>query len=203
MTLTADRARVEPCEWPLLFGCDPVTDDTDCSHLGSLDAAAREAVESMAKQILWAWSSRRYGICVETVRPCGENCNDGFGFGFGFGFYPWLPIRLSDGGIGNIMCGCGGHPCSCGNVSEIGLPGPVFAIDEILLDGVVLEDGWRVDDYKWLVRTDGGQWPRCQWLDRDPDEDGTWEITYQRGLPVPSGGQLAAGVLACELAKAV
>jgi hypothetical protein len=32
-------------------------------------------------------------------------------------------------------------------------------------------------------------------------EANTWQVSYTKGTPVPEGGQVAAGVLACELAK--
>lgn len=40
-------------------------------------------------------------------------------------------------------------------------------------------------------------------LEPDPDDPAplTFEVTYLRGLDVPHGGRVAAGVLACELAK--
>jgi hypothetical protein len=39
--------------------------------------------------------------------------------------------------------------------------------------------------------------------DEDNPAANTFQITYQRGVPVPTGGQLAAGLLACEYAKAL
>lgn len=45
-------------------------------------------------------------------------------------------------------------------------------------------------------------WPTCQRLDLPTTEPGTFAVTYRRGVSVPHGGQVAAWMLACELAKA-
>jgi hypothetical protein len=39
-------------------------------------------------------------------------------------------------------------------------------------------------------------------MDAPLGSENTWSVTYQQGKPVPVGGQIAAGLLACELAKA-
>lgn len=62
---------------------------------------------------------------------------------------------------------------------------------------------YRVDNYRYLVRVDGGDWPVCQNMVSNPDTDtDTFEVTYNIGTAVPAGGQMAAGVLACQMAKA-
>jgi hypothetical protein len=62
---------------------------------------------------------------------------------------------------------------------------------------------YRVMYSRLLVRIDGGVWPSCQNLLGDPETDpDTFLVEYTKGVPVPVGGQMATGVLACELAKA-
>lgn len=75
--------------------------------------------------------------------------------------------------------------------NEILLPGPIAEPIEILVDGaeVPIEDV-RVEDYAYLVRLDGERFGR------------NWQVTYLQGSPVPPGGALVAGELACEYAKA-
>ena len=53
-----------------------------------------------------------------------------------------------------------------------------------------------------LIKT-SGYWPIFQNLRLPLGNTETWGVTYVKGLPVPKGGQLAAGVLAYELAKAL
>jgi hypothetical protein len=80
----------------------------------------------------------------------------------------------------------------------------VGAITEVIVDGVVLpETAYRVDNWKWLVRIDGEEWPVCQNLVDDVTEVGTWEVSYLKGFPVPAGGQLALGTLVCQLSKGI
>jgi hypothetical protein len=73
----------------------------------------------------------------------------------------------------------------------------------VQIDGEVLDpSAYRVDNGRLLVRQDGGRWPTCQDMGAALGEDDTWGITYDKGYPVPAGGQIAAGLLANELAKA-
>lgn len=76
--------------------------------------------------------------------------------------------------------------------SELVLPGPIA---EPLVVTVAGEDvdvcDLRVDDYAYLVRLDDGNFR------------GEWSITYLKGEPIPPGGELVAGILACEYAKSI
>ena len=56
---------------------------------------------------------------------------------------------------------------------------------------------------EWLVRVDGGVWPRCSNLLADPTDVGSFVVTYQAGYPVPAGTGLITSLLACELALAL
>jgi hypothetical protein len=70
------------------------------------------------------------------------------------------------------------------------------------VDGVVLPaSAYRVDNFNLLVRTDGNEWPRCNDLNLEDTEVGTWSVTANYGQPVPELGKLAAGQLAVEIAK--
>jgi hypothetical protein len=85
------------------------------------------------------------------------------------------------------------------------LPGPVASIPVtgVSVDGdIVSVDAWRVDDGHWLVRTDGECWPDCQDYSVDNGADNTFQVTYYKGLAVPSILERAAGELACEWIKA-
>lgn len=194
-----------PCDWPLLFACG--TDAAGCEHLDSLPASGREAFETMAVDYLWNWTGRRFGPCDVLIRPCRSDCTAGRSTFWGssgrgpFGT-PWTPVLIR-GEWFNIGCGFCGDDCSCQTVSSLVLPGPVVSVSEVQIDGVVLDPAaYRVDDNRFLVRQDGGIWPTCQDMGSPLGSEGTWAVTYRRGVPVPAGGQIAAGRLACELARA-
>ncbi len=192
-----------PCTWPL---------DTTCVEgWASVPPNTQVAATAWAVQILWALSGRQYGSCPVTIRPCGPSCGVFSGYmtfpvlaggGLGAGT-PWM-IPWIDNGVWR-NCGCTGG-CSCRARCEVPLLGPVAAIDEVKIDGVVIAPtAYRVDVYRGipiLVRTDGQCWPECQDMDADVDDVGSFTITYQRGVAVPKSGQIAAGKLAGEFAKA-
>lgn len=191
-----------PCTWPIDLSCVPDWE--------SFPDLARSAATSWATYILWALTGRQYGPCSIVLRPCGPKCGGGGGYltwpvnaSANGGGYPWM-IPWIDSGVWR-NCGCAGG-CSCSATCEVILPGPVAAIDEITVDGIVIDPAaYRVDSMRGqavLVRIDGECWPECQDMDTDVTEVGSFAVTYQRGIAVPRAGQIAAGILAGEFAKA-
>lgn len=88
----------------------------------------------------------------------------------------------------------------------IELPGPVTAINEVLVDGEVVDPavyGGGVFQYRWLRRFDGGAWPCWQDLSADTTEEGTMQVTFMYGRAPDAGGVAAAQIYACEIAKAL
>jgi hypothetical protein len=78
----------------------------------------------------------------------------------------------------------------------------VNSIVTVKVDGMVLPvSAYRVDNFNLLVRLDGEDWPRCNDLNLDDTEIGTWSVTADYGQEVPEIGKLAAGQLAVEIAK--
>lgn len=188
-----------PCTWPLAYACADCTNG-DCAGLGGLDIAKRRLIEAMAVEMLWSWTNRVFGACDVVVRPCLSGCG---GIGgretyWGRGPYPQAGMATA------FDCACtGACRCALDGARSIALPGPVVSIDQVLVDGVIVPDtAYRVAYGRYLVRTDGETWPGCQDLILEATETGTFEVQYSKGVPVPAGGQLAAGMLACELAKA-
>lgn len=192
-----------PCNWPVELDCAP--------DWATYPPGVQSAAAAWATYILWSLTGRRYGPCSITIRPCGPKClgpngyltfpvNSGSTSSAGM---PWM-IPWIDNGVWR-NCGCAGG-CTCSATCEVALPGPVAFIDEVTIDGVVLDpSAYRLDSLRGipvLVRTDGGCWPDCQDMDADVTEVGSFAITYQRGTLVPRAGQIAAGLLAAEFAKA-
>jgi hypothetical protein len=89
-------------------------------------------------------------------------------------------------------------------ISEVVLPGPVFDIVSVKVDGITLSTtAYRLDNANLLVRTDGQRWPLCNDLSKADTETGTWSVTARYGEEVPTIGQIAVGELATEFAKAL
>lgn len=193
-----------PCDWPIrAVG--------DCPDLDALANAAegdvsKADVEAAAVDYLWRWTGRAFGVCEATIRPVRQDC---YGSTYaGASGVPsggaWFEPVLVGGRWYNLACGLCGDECACTRLYSIRLPGPVQTVERVALDGVELDPAaYRVDNRANLVRDDGGRWPVCQRLDVPVDAEGAFAVTYRFGLPVPLGGQVAAGVLACELAKAL
>lgn len=192
--------RTAPSEWPLV-------DELTCSAFDDVPTDLRDALVETATSLLWQWTGRVYGRTEVTLRPCRPDCDPSTYQGVAgipstqFRNRPFLPV-LINGEFFNLSCGRG---CNAADdfMKEIGLPGPVDSIVSVTVDGETLDDdAYRVDNRTFLVRTDGKLWPTCQKLDARPSDPETFEVTYLWGTPVPKGGQVAATILACEMAKA-
>lgn len=180
--------------WPVIYPEEPVP--------------GAEKWEGLATELLSAMTGGVFGLCIERVRPCRSICTDGKTFD---GTGPTtvvqdsaVPRMLVLGGL-STRCGVCSSPsaCSCGEVPEIALPGPVHSVLSVVVDGIeVPQQSYRIDNRRWLVRQDGGLWPTCQDMALPAGEPHTWEVEYMRGVDVPEGGSIAAGVLAGEFAKA-
>lgn len=168
---------------PKVSVCSPwATTDDVCSPCDDYSFAAGLLDDSLliASDVLFELSGRQFaGCCQDTVRP-------------------------------DLACLCGPdrwQHCRCGGLSEVSLGGyPVTAIDEVLVDGTVLDPSeYRIDDYRWLVRLPDPEgrsqrWPCCQAAGQPTTEVGTWEVTFTYGTPPPPAGVRAAADLACQLA---
>lgn len=214
--------RVKPCSWPLIYCGDstpPPTDLSDisqCSSLAGIAPAMAAAIEDMAISYLWNWTKQQFGTCPITIRPCRKQCDSMWttyrGRGGANNYLPWtegnmgpLNPAMINGQWYNLGCGgdCNTDPCACNYVPTIDLLGPVSSVNEIRIDGIVLDpSAYRIDNYRHLIRTDGSDWPVCQDMVKnsltDPD---TFQVNYNVGVTVPLGGQVAAGILACQMAK--
>ncbi|MGW2766253.1 hypothetical protein [Streptomyces sp. NPDC001275] len=158
----------------------------------------------VASQILFALSGRRIGPCPVVVRPCRRACLESSPVSFqaGAGTGGWIPYIGTDGLWRNAsVCGCKSD-CSCVELCEVQLPGPVYDVVQVDIDGQVLDPGaYRVDAPGRLVRTDGECWPECQDLLAAPGEEGTFTVTYRWGLPVDEAAVAAVSELTCHLLK--
>ncbi len=207
-----------PCVWPLV-SCDVENGESgegSCSHLDNLSDVVRETVIGAAVNYLYNVTGRKYGTCPTSVRPCGDDCAgsrrySGWGWsgltgsGWWVGpYYGLLNPMIWGGEWINLVCGTCADTCGHSNLSTIRLPGPVSEVLEVRVDGAILPTTDYRQDNLGLVRLGGESWPKFQDMSADPLTDpDTFMVTYMRGRAVPPGGQLAAGVLACEMAKMI
>lgn len=172
--------------------CEPWDIDLSCYELPEdLDAAIILRWQTVSTQILWALSGRRWGICPIEVRPCRRSCLDLWPIGLGVYSGHMVPY-VHDGVWRNAnVCGCG-VTCSCGELCEVYLEGPVNAITEVTIDGAIVDPAdYRVDAPGMLVRQNGECWPSCQDLSAPAGAEGTFVVTYELGL-VPDEAAIAA-----------
>ena len=189
---------VAPCGWDL-------TDSIGCCQdfWDTLTTAEQEAAAAASSFVLWAATGRQFGPCPITVRPCGRwPCEDGVG-GWYWNQGIWTPY-VFEGEWFN--CACIGE-CRCEARCRIYLPGPVASVESVTLDGNLVDPStYRVDNYRWLIRTGTDAsgnalcWPTHQNYDKDSGDD-TLIVSYSRGTPVPPYLLAAAGIYACEWAK--
>lgn len=165
------------------------------------DPDIRERAEHLAVSTLRNLTLNRVGGCPITVRPCSQGCESptvGYWAGTATTFFPHVNAR----GRWVNSCGCSGR-CHCGPaMAELVLDGPVGRVDEVFVQGVILDESLYRLDGDTLVRLDGEPWPACQDMTQNNHGPDAFSVTYLRGYPVSFMGAIAAGVLANEFAKA-
>lgn len=197
--------------WPVDTSCLPTDWPADSSEWTD---AQTQAVD-VASEILRRLTAGTIGLCTRKVRPCRQRSLDQLRsiyagtsvVGGGLGGYGGLGVgqlqpMLVDGRVVNLGCPCTGA-CGCGPLPEITLDPPAYDVLTVRVDGTVVPPlYYRVDDFRRLVRTDGGTWPDCQDLVKPDTEPGTFSVLYRTGTPVPPGGRSAMTELAREIWKA-
>lgn len=188
-----------PCVWPVDTGCDPAWS----TYTPANQARAME----LATFVLDALTGHQFSQCPITVRPCGPGC----GLFTGYQTFPvgapsssvpntWMAPFIGSGIWRNCACSGG---CDCTPACKIDLGIPVAAITQVKVDGLTLDPSAYALVGQWLARTDGGPcWPACQDPAVPDTQEGTFSVTFNPGRAIPLAGQIAAGVLASEFAKA-
>lgn len=186
--------------------CEPWPIDTTCCDLPEdIDPAVVERWQRVATSILWRLSGMRWGpSCPHTIRPCSRSCLDSSGLVTGPGVVGgrWVPYIDSGGTWRNAsICGCTSG-CSCGELCELRLDGPVYDIVSVRVDGEEIPpEAYRVDAPNTLVRVDGECWPSCQDMAAPATEPGTAEVVYRTGLPLDEAAIAAVSELTCHYLK--
>lgn len=191
-----------------LDDCHPVPE--------GMTPAQQQQFTQAASEYLWAMTGRRLGpSCPVIVRPCRKSCADEFlsrilphGYSYGGTTGSWIPY-VYQGEIRNAsLCGCTAD-CHCGpELCEIELPGPIYDVTEVNINGTVVNPAtYRVTDGRFLVRSHGAGpvadadrcWPMCQDMSAKYGSPDTFTVTYRTGLALPELGKVAALELASHL----
>lgn len=179
--------------------CEPWATVADvCSPCDDYDFDAGLLDDSLqaASDVLFKLTGHRWpGICTTTVRPLRA------------GFAPLYDpsyddlARRAQRGLAAARSSFGIWRPYRRAADHVGLGVfPVTAITSVTVDGAVVDPAtYRVDDWRWLVRTDGQTWPTCPDVVEDPD---AFSVTVQYGRTPPQLGVMAAAELGCQLALA-
>lgn len=170
----------------------------------------------VAAELLFGLTGQRFGpSCPVTVRPCRRQCADAYAsFLYQGGPYqrtgPFIPYMFRGQMFNASLCGCASD-CHCGpELCEVYLPGPVYDIVSVDIDGVTIDPAtYNILDGRYLVRrsdvaadADGGPcWPSCQDMSLPPGEPGTFTVVYRTGIPLPAMGVAALSELASHYIK--
>lgn len=187
-----------------------ITNPAYCSNTwNGLTPDQQALAERLAAFTLYSLTGRQFGTATLTVRPCNApflpplyqtypvNLINPWGTDEGQTYYP---LYIQDGVWHNA--GCAGINC-CGAACELDLKSPVTSIVSAIVDGATVDpSAYRVDNEHILVRTDGACWPKCQDLGKSSGT-GVFTVTAVFGRAVPDEVLDAAGILACEIGKAI
>lgn len=192
-----------PCSGVGLSGWVPNV--STCTAWGTYTPEVQDYALQFATYVLWAATGRQYGLCSIQVRPVRHRSMPTYvtypavfdPWGGSAGTFSW---GLMSSGSGTQLINFA--EMQPGAPSEILLPGPVNDVSSVSIDGVLVSPAaYRLDGSR-LVRQDGNSWPFAQDLTQPLGQPNTWSITYVRGEPVPAVVNGAAGLYACQVAKA-
>lgn len=176
-----------------------------------------ERWRKVAAELLFALTGNRFGpSCPITVRPCRKTCADQYGAILGRFWYqglstgPFIPYMWQGRMFNASLCGCG-QQCHCGpELCEVYLPGPVYDVVSVDIDGEVVDPlTYGILDGRYLVRSsatpvdaNGGVcWPSCQDMSLAPGSANTFTVVYRTGIPLPAMGVAALSELTAHYIK--
>ena len=169
--------------WPITWPAAANIDDADPN--------IKLLAEVYARACMIALTLQRVGQAAVTIMPAGNQRI----FGRWVYWYPYEGSLLGYFYPGTVYPSAEAlrEGVTVTDVEAIPLPGPVGAVSEVKVGGVVLDPAnYRVENGQYLVRTDGESWP-------SQAEDFT--VTYFNSYPVDEMGSHAAGVMAWEWLK--
>jgi len=182
-------------DWPVDRAGFPELPTEDGPAKDKAVAEQRSAAQ-LAVNVMHALSGRQFGLLDMTVRPCRQPLPNHHGSG------PVTSYVLSWEGDRwlNWPCGCVG-PCRESGPNVVHLPGPVYDVTRVMVNGAELPSVVWVAEGNRLYRRES-PWPP-QDLNRPLGDTGTWSVEYRLGIPVPEGVDQLTGALASEFLKAI
>lgn len=185
---------IEPdCDWPIIVNCAPSTPFTP-----EILALAEES----AADIMNAATARRFGVCTSTFAPLPPPAPE---VGH-VSAWSLVDPRINPGYGADRFRQWDESPnpaaCSGEDLTRLRLwHTRVIDIVQVVIGGLVVDPANYYLDGNILIRDDGEAWPTQQTGRRGSVT--SWEVTYRHGIPVPTTGAVATGVLACEIAMAL
>jgi hypothetical protein len=157
----------------LLVACEALLEpeDIDCDCGNTPPEEIAEMIDAASDIIAIITGGKVSGRCTDVVRPCNSS----------------------------FSCGCATRSCAC-SPAGIVLRGPMPEITQILIDGAAFVD-YAIVDGTLLVRTDGRGWPGNQDITKPSTEVGTFEITYDYGLPTSTLAARAGAEIVCSFLR--
>lgn len=161
--------------------------------LDSLDPNIKALCEMYASACMGALTLHRVGGAPVKIMPTSVQRFTGY--------YGWLPSLPEEYRLGAFFPGTS-YPSAADlqsvdalrSVDTLDLPGPVGAVTEVQIDGVILApEEYRIENGRYLIRLDGSSWP--------VDSGDRFTVTYFNSHPVDDMGAYAAGVMAAEWLK--
>jgi len=179
--------------------CVPYAVNTECCpEFEDYDDDLKLRAQALAWSSLRALTGGRVGACPVELRPCvsTERCSDCVD-------QAWVYSPAGGNGYWDRHRHWATGKCKCGSDFDLEMPGTVASILSVDIDGTEMDlADLRVVNGRTLVRVDGNRWPTSQDLALPSGQAGTFTIKYVPGILPGPDGLWAAGVLACEFAKA-
>lgn len=179
-----------------VFECDGCAAIEDAQDLIDLNI-------TIATDLLYRATGMQFaGSCTTKIRPaCTVDLCDLPGGWWQGGGYPDIPDIVAGRwyNMGGNNTRCTAYDCgqTFGKLDTLFWPVTAAAVK---IDGVAFT-GYRIDEWRYLTRTDGSLWPSTQNLTLDDTQVGTWSATLTHGAPLPTALVMAAAQLACELTR--
>ena len=152
------------------------------------DIAQMQGAIDTAVLVLWSLTGAQFGMCPRLARPCPSGRGESWMPG-----WSWWVGTAADWVSDPCVCG---PTCRVGGPGVVHLPGPVYEVTAVTVDGVALaEDAYVLEgDRLYAV---SGRWPN-QDLSKPAGMAGTWTVEYLSGLEPPAGADTMVGLLALE-----
>lgn len=160
------------------------------AQIGTVDPAVKRLAELYAGACLTFLTLQRVGLAPLTIMPAPSHRTFGY-----WGYREVYPGQILSAFHPLVYPSSEDlHSWSWARVEAVALPAPVGAVVDVRIDGIVLDPAaYRVEDGKWLVRTDGGVWPSGQ--------GDHFTVSYHNSHPVDEMGAHAGGIMAYEWLK--